>query len=448
MLLTKGFNAECKRTIIFIAILPYILYTIRVIIILQVSAMVKEVEELIKIVGKGNLLETLFIFLGGFQHADLDLSMDCRNHIGLSAFIKKQDEQLDYYFNLKFSLQGLFLIYAQAYNILSKNNNLNTEDVIDKIYDIIKESELNGDINEVVDGRKLDLLNILANPKREPIFKTEEDFENKVLTDVKKLLNEKSDKKFFFNKFVIDCYYSIHQDIKVDKDVALLFSLLYSLSGSYKEPLSPDKIVKREVLEICENQLIESYIMFLAGKLHMIGLSSRDGTIKYTINHENVDRQEKELKMDGLIYPINTKNTLEQLLKNQNSDEFEQLVTSPKNIYYSVPQEENKCRPNFIVSKKKEKDHKNTVCKLILGMFVLSVGLYVADYFLMEQKLLNSIKNVLPQDNLTNLIVGAVLTIVIVYALFQLSQKLPLSTVNGMTNENLNSSMQNKLRTT
>ncbi|MDR0773345.1 MAG: hypothetical protein LBE46_03420 [Wolbachia pipientis] len=439
MLLTKGFNAECKRTIIFIAILPCILYTIRVIIILQVSAMIKEIEELIKIVGKGNLLETLFIFLGSFQHADLDRSMDHRNHFGLSAFIKKEGEPLDEYFNLKFSLQGLFLIYAQAYKILSENNNLNTKDVIDKIYEVIKGSELNRDINEVVDGRKLDLLNILANPKREPIFKTEEDFENKVLIGLRKLLSEgntlnKYDREFALNKCVISSCYSIH-DIKTDKDIALFFSL----GGHYKELSSFNKTVKREVLEICENQLIESYIMFLAGKLHMIGLSSRDGTIKYTINHENVDRQEKELQMDGLIYPINTKNTLEQLLKNQNSNEFEQLVTSPKNIYYSVPQEENKCRPNFIVSKKKEKDHKNTVCKLILGMFVLSVGLYVADYFLMEQKLLNSIKNVLPQDTLTNLIVGAVLTIVIVYALFQLSQKPPLSTVNGMTNENLES---------
>jgi hypothetical protein len=393
--------------------------------------MVKEVEELIKIVGKGNLLETLFISLGSFQHVDLGRSMDRRNHIGLSAFIQKQDEQLDYYFNLKFSLQGLFLIYAQAYKILSENNELSTEDVINRIYKVVEESGLNQDINEVLNERKLDLLNILANPKRDPIFKTEEDFENKVLTDVKKLLNEKSDKKFFFNKFVIDCYYSIHQDIKVDKDVALLFSLLYSLSGSYKEPLSPDKIVKREVLEIDENQLIAHYTMFLASKLHMIGLLSRD---KYTIEHENVGRQEKGLKMDGLIYSINTKNTLEQLLKNQNSDEFEQLVTSPKNIYYSMPQEENKCRPNFIVSKK---NHKNTVCKLILGMFVLSVGLYVADYFLMEQKLLNSIKNVLPQDNLTNLIIGAVLTIVIVYALFQLSQKPPLSTVDDVQNKKL-----------
>lgn len=402
--------------------------------------MVKEVEELIKIVGKGNLLETLFIFLGGFQHADLDRSMDHRNHFGFSEFIRKENELLDKYFNLKFSLQGLFLIYAQAYEILSKNNNLSTQDIIDEIHNVIKRSALGKDINEVVDGRKLDLLNILANPKREPIFKTEEDFENKVLTDVKKLLNEKSDKKFFFNKFVIDCYYSIH-NIKVDKDVALFLSL----GSRYKELSPSNKTVRREVLEICENQLIESYIVFLANKLHMIGLSSRDGIIKYTINHENVDRQEKALKMDGLIYPINTKNTLEQLLKNQNSDEFEQLITSPENIYYSVLPEENEYRPDLIVSKK---NHKNTVCKLILGMLILSVGLYVADYFFMEQKLFNSIKNVLPQDNLTNLIVGAVLTIVIVYALFQLSQKPPLSTVNEMTNENLGQPVQNKFRIT
>ncbi|OAM01698.1 MAG: hypothetical protein TV42_01415 [Wolbachia endosymbiont of Dactylopius coccus] len=406
--------------------------------------MVKEVEELIKIVGKGNLLEALFIFLGSFQHANLDCCMDHRNHIGLSAFIQKQDEQLDYYFNLKFSLQGLFLIYAQAYRILSENNNLNTKDVIDEIYKVIKESKLGKkesklgkDVNEVVDGRKLDLLNILANPKREPIFKTEEDFEDKVLIDVRRLLSEenilnnKYDREFALNKCIIDFYYSIHQDIKVDKDVALLLSL-----GSHYKELSPsNKTVRREVLEICENQLIESYIMLLAARLHhSIELSSRDGTIKYTINHENVDRQEKEFKIDGLIYPINTKNTLEQLLKNQNSDEFEQLVTSPKNIYYSVPQEENKCRPNFILSKK---NHKNTVCKLILGMFVLSVGLYVADYFLMEQKLFNSMKNILPQ---TNLIIAAVLTIVVVYALFQLlksPQEPPLSTVNDVQNKKL-----------
>ncbi|WP_265036429.1 WD1261 family protein [Wolbachia endosymbiont (group A) of Anomoia purmunda] len=404
--------------------------------------MVKEVEELIKIVGKGNLLETLFIFLGGFQHADLDRFMDHRNHIGLSAFIQKQDEQLDYYFNLKFSLQGLFLIYALAYRILSENNNLNTKDIIDEIYKVIKESKLGKDINEVVDGKKLDLLNILANPKREPIFKTEEDFENKVLTDVKKLLNEKSDRKFSFNKFVIGCYYSIHQDIKVDKDVALLFSLLSSFSGSYKEPLSSDKIVKREVLELDKSQLIA----LLAKMLTCIDLSSENRSTKYTLNLEKIGSLNRTFNtladQNNQDFPTfkSIGSTLKQLLKNQSSDEFEQLVTSPDNIYYSVPQEENECRPNLIISKKKEKDHKNIICKLILGIFVLSIGLYVADYFLMEQKLFNSIKNVLPQDNLTNLIVATVLTIVIVYALFQLlksPQEPPLSTVNETTNENL-----------
>ncbi|NEV49863.1 hypothetical protein EUZ93_05350 [Wolbachia pipientis] len=411
--------------------------------------MVKEIEELIKIVGKGNLLEAAFIYLGSFQHADLQRHMDHRNHNGLSEFInKKEQEPLDKYFNLKFSLQGLFLIYAQAYNVLIENAQLNTQEVIDTIYAAI-ESEKTSTVYNVLgnlpreivdqaglteDQKKLKLLNILANPKGEALFNNNNDFEKQVLNNVKKLLRinyaNEFDKEFSLCKEVINHYYSIH-NIKVDKDVALLFFM-----GSDYEKLSPsNKTVKREVLEICKNQLIGSYIIFLANKLGKIRLSSRDGTIKYTIDHEDVDQQKALLKgYDDLIYPINIKNTLEQLLKNQSSDEFEQLVTSPENIYYSVQQEENECRPSFAIGKK---NHKNTFCKLALGMFVLSVGLYVADYFFMEQKLLNSIKNVLPQDNLTNLIVGAVLTIVIVYALFQLSQKPPLSTVNKMTNENL-----------
>lgn len=423
--------------------------------------MVKEVEELIKIVGKGNLLEALFIFLGGFQHANLTGKIDYRNHIGLSSFVRKKEESLDKYLNLKFSLQGSFLIYTQAYKILSGSNNLSTQDIIDEIYKVIKESELGKDIHEIVGGRKLDLLNVLANPKRESIFKTAEDFENKVLADVRKLLSEentflftiqrifsgsinKYDREFALNKCITDFYYSIH-NIKVDKDVALLFSI----GSDYKKLSSSNKTVRREVLEICENQLIESYITFLAARLHhSIELSSRDGTIEYTIDHEDVDRQERALKMDGLIYPKNTKNTLEQLLKNQNSDEFEQLVTSPKNIYYSVPQEENECRPNFILSKQ---NHKNTFCKLILGMFVLSVGLYVADYFLMEQKLFNPIKGVLPQDNFANLVIAAVLTIVIVYVLFQLlksPQEPPHSAVDDVRKKKLEPLHANKLRTT
>ncbi|WP_341808047.1 hypothetical protein [Wolbachia endosymbiont (group E) of Neria commutata] len=53
----------------------------------------------------------------------------------------------------------------------------------------------------------------------------------------------------------------------------------------------------------------------------------------------------------------------------------------------------------------------------------------------MEQKLLEPIKSVLPQDNFAKLAIAAVLTIIIVYAMFQLfkpQQDPPLSTVNGI----------------
>ncbi|WP_265041830.1 hypothetical protein [Wolbachia endosymbiont (group B) of Melanostoma mellinum] len=73
-------------------------------------------------------------------------------------------------------------------------------------------------------------------------------------------------------------------------------------------------------------------------------------------------------------------------------------------------------------------------------MFILSIGLYTADYFFMEQKLFNSITNILPQNNLINFIVAAVLTIVIVYALSQLlkpPQEPPLSTVDDVRKKKL-----------
>ncbi len=261
--------------------------------------MIKEIEELIKIVGKGNLLETLFIFLGSFQHADLDRFMDHRNHFGLSEFIRKKEEPLDKYFNLKFSLQGLFLIYAQAYKILSENNNLNTKDVIDKIYEVIKGSELNEYINEVVDGRKLDLLNILANPKREPIFKTEKDFESKVLIGVRKVLDEettlnKYDREFALNKCVISSYYSIHQDIKVDKDVVLLFSILvdyHKLSEHHKES------IKKENLPIIDNVVFLTYITNLAGLLQSINLKDQNRATKYTLNREKIGSLNRTFNM-------------------------------------------------------------------------------------------------------------------------------------------------------
>ncbi|WP_264336380.1 MULTISPECIES: WD1261 family protein [unclassified Wolbachia] len=401
--------------------------------------MVKEVEELIKIVGKGNLLEALFIFLGGFQHANLTGKIDHRNHIGLSSFVRKKEESLDKYFNLQFSLQGLFLIYTQAYKILSGSNNLSTQDIIDEIYKVIKESELGKDIHEVVDGRKLDLLNVLANPKRESIFKAVEDFENKVLIDVRKLLSEENalneyDREFTLSKCIIDFYYSIHQDIKVERDVVVLFSIFghyHKLSEHHKES------IKKESLSIIDNVVVSRYIMALIGLLQSINLKDQNRATKYTLDCEKIGSLNRTFNIlssagynnQGFLCLKRAGPTLKQLLKEQNSNKFEERIIN--NTHYSAPQEENKCRPNFILSKK---NHKNTVCKLILGMFVLSVGLYVADYFLMEQKLFNPIKGVLPQDNFANLVIAAVLTIVIVYVLFQLlksPQEPPHSAVNG-----------------
>jgi hypothetical protein len=93
-----------------------------------------------------------------------------------------------------------------------------------------------------------------------------------------------------------------------------------------------------------------------------------------------------------------------------------------------------------ILAKNKEAKYKNIACKIILGTIALSLGVCVVDYFFMEQKLLQPVKDILPQDNFTKLAIAAVLTIITVYAVFQLfkSQKeppaLPSSTINGIAN--------------
>ncbi|UIP92368.1 hypothetical protein JSQ73_004145 [Wolbachia endosymbiont of Anopheles demeilloni] len=418
--------------------------------------MVKEVEELIKIVDKGNLLEAAFIRLGSFQHADLHHCMDCRNHIGLSEFInKKEQEPLDKYFNLKFSLQGLFLIYVKAYTILAKNAQFNTQEVIDKIYAAVESKkiptlcdtskkllrEIVDQVGLTEDQKKLKLFNILANPKGEALFNNNDDFEKQVLNNVKKLLKisyaNEFDKEFSLCKEVINHYYSIH-NIKVDKDIALLFSSygIFSTCTENRDILPLNQYINEKAKAI-NTPLYYDYIQKLLQVLQEIELPHRNGFTKYTLNYRDISALEetftaqREQHSQDFLYPKNIKRTIEQLLKTQNSDEFEQLVTNPENVYCSIPQKENKCRPNFIVSKK---NHKNTFCKLALGMFILSVGLCVVDYFLMEQRLFNSITNILPQNNLINFIVAAVLTIVIVYALFQLlksPQEPPHSAVNG-----------------
>ncbi|WP_253302304.1 hypothetical protein [Wolbachia endosymbiont of Psylliodes chrysocephala] len=276
-------------------------------------------------------------------------------------------------------------------------------------------------------------------------MKTEKDFEDRIIKDVKDVLETSNIKDPDLYNKVIDYYYSIHQ-IKVNKNITLLFSStkmsqhLFSTGKDRTVSIDPYSYV---------------YFYVLAGMLSVIE-PGKNGLAVYGLNDFHIGSNRstfpkffyldsnrstfppyyhckcvENVCIDPLYrthYENMSYNIPKELLKNQDRFEFERIVN--RNAYCVTRQET------------KYTEHKNTVCKLILGMFILSVGLSVADYFLMEQKLFNSIKDVLPQNNLTNLIVAAVLTIIVVYALFQLlksPQESPLSTVNEMMNENLES---------
>lgn len=402
--------------------------------------MVKEIKKLERIIGSGNLLEALFIFLGSFQHCHLGHNNGIdRNFRNLSEFIEKEEEPLDNYFKLMFSLQGLFLIYIQAYKILKEDVNLSTHEVIDKVYKGANSYKL---INAKIfnqkllseDQKKLEFLNFLGSPKGKSIFTTEEDFEGKILTSIRKLLNKEQDEshiEFTLIKYVVNYYYSIHQEIKVDKDIALLFSIgsdYKKLSKSYKI------LIKKEHLPIIDNPIIIEYISYLAKLLQKINLKNIDNIIKYTFDLKDIDDfdgsisgliEDREGNNLGFLYPKNLKSILECLLEEQDSKKFEKIVTKPKNVHY-LPYK--KIDLNIFDNNNKREEYKNTVCKLILGVFILSVMLCAADYLFMGQDLLNPMKNVLPQNDIVNLVIASVLTIIIVYSLFQLlkpSQKLP-----------------------
>lgn len=402
--------------------------------------MVKEVEELIKIVGKGNLLEALFIRMGSFQHdgGRDDCSIDRRNHLGVSIFAKKsKKEPLDYYLNLKFSLQGLLLIYNKAYVLLSKDRELSVKEVIDEIYKAIKKSELKKDLGEMADDRKLDTFNTLINPRGEKVLKTEKDFEDQIIKDVKDVLETSNIKDPDLYNKVIDYYYSIHQ-IKVNKNITLLFSSTKMFQNLFSTE-------NGQIVSIDPYSCI--YFDVLAGMLSVIE-SGKNGLAVYGLNDFRIDSTRSTfpsfLFLDNnssilssyyhckcvenffidqsyrTHYENMSRNIPEELLKKPDRFEFERIVN--RNAYCATRQET------------KHMKYKNTFYKLALGMFILSVGLYTADYFFMEQKLFNSITNILPQNNLINFIVAAVLTIVIVYALFQLlksPQEPPHSAVNG-----------------
>lgn len=411
--------------------------------------MTKEVvEELIKIVGKGNLLEALFICLGSFHNPIQEGSIDTRcKSVPLYRFIKKEaNDQLDYYFYLRYSLEGLLNIYAIVFNALNRNSELSTEELIDEIYET-----MSGKGSIPITGQpfcgntlpqeqlaynqqKLKLLNNFVNPKGKTLLETEQDFENSIITNVRELLKEEDssilneyDKKFTRNKCVIDHFYSIHEDIKLDKEVMLVI-----VSSNHAQLSEENKLIAKEKLPIRENLSIFFYFTYLSDLLSKIQFSNENGFITYTLNSDSINQREKMFiecnHGKSHIYLKNQASILGQLLENQDSNKFEEIVTNPQN-YYSALQEKNGYIPH-ISNKKNHTGYKNVACMFIVGAFVLSAGFCAFDYFFREQELLQPVKNILPQNNLTNLVVVAALTILIVYALFQLLQCPPEDKMN------------------
>lgn len=279
-------------------------------------------EELKNIIGEGNLLGVLSAFDGSFQNAVWQGGeinrIDARNHLGLLEFVQENEkdenrEKLRSYFNKTLGLQGLFLIYEKAYQLLRENSERSAQEVINRIYGIVKNSKLGKDINDIMDDNdQLSLLNILANPKGTPAFSTEEEFEEKVLTHVKNLLKNKDytldkyNKECALTECVFALYLSVHKDIKIKNENLVSLSLL-SLPWH-----------------------ITSYISGLSDVLHTLPSPSAKVTVqelnksyrKYSLlNYYSVVLQKQKFV-----------EAFECLLTHNNTDGFEKILTSPENM--------------------------------------------------------------------------------------------------------------------
>jgi hypothetical protein len=281
------------------------------------------IKEFKGVIGNGNLLEVLHIFLGSFQNAvvlnrQIDY-IDHRNHLHWYAPYNADIGILSSYLNKQYSLQGLFLIYEKAYKLLKEGNDRNSKKIISQIYDIVKKSEL----KESAVGKQLklgnvetglDLLNTLANPDHngKVTFKTEQDFENNILVHVRNLLNNcaslnNDDIQSELTQYVVDTYYSIHKDIKTEKD------LMLSLCKPGKNNSSLDKLMLNYIKDLSKpfNGIILRKICETNNEIdhdvHYPGIYTKKATQKYA---------------------------LKCLLEDRDSSKFEELVTDHKNIVY------------------------------------------------------------------------------------------------------------------
>lgn len=307
----------------------------------------QQLEKLIAIFGRGNLLEAIFIFLGGFQnmisHNNSDSKyIDHRNFFHLHGFINKTETQcLDQYFKLMLSLQGLCLVYKKAYKILSHHNNLSTQEVIDEIYVLAAVNQELTKIVKMVDKEKdksIKLLNMIVNPKGESPFNSIDDFEMKVLKDIRELVSKIESTDYLngtINSKISRCLaeeeekQSYKVNISLYKALIKLYCQINSISISENLILAliltdkeaqclsdnpPNKCLA--IRDKISNEVSSAFQMLtLARFIQLINISGE----KYAFNNENIDRQSDTVKTyvkrgytiagiskDTLIYLINS----------------------------------------------------------------------------------------------------------------------------------------------
>ncbi|XGA08126.1 MAG: hypothetical protein U0X86_000290 [Wolbachia endosymbiont of Xenopsylla cheopis] len=283
----------------------------------------QQLEKLVKVFGKGNLLEAIFIFLGGFQNMiSLNNSnveyIDHRNFFHLYEFINKTKTQpLDRYFKLKLSLQGLCLIYEKAYKILNHHSNLNAQEVMDKIYTLAIVDQKLTKIVRIIEEEKdtsIRFLNMIINPKGEQPFNSIDDFEEKVLKDIRNLINEiepvnypngitkyqKEEVKQYYKtaiplyKALIEFYCQINS-INIDKDIILALIIFVKKEVKYLPDSTPYGILT--ALDAIDNNFACQLIV-LTRFIQFIGIAGED----YIFDDSKID---EELSNTKIIYAGN-----------------------------------------------------------------------------------------------------------------------------------------------
>lgn len=367
-------------------------------------------EQLIGIFGKENLLEAIFIFLGGFQNMISHNNhnpeyVDHRNFFNLYEFITKTKEQpLDQYFKLKLSLQGLCLIYEKAYKILNHHNNLNAQEVIDKIYIIAAMDQELKKVVSIVEKENdapIKLLNMIINPRGEPPFNNSDDFKKKVLKNIRSFIGEtestnhldgttnyealecsdktEKEKKQYYKtaiplyEILIELYCQINS-VKVDTNIILALIIFVKEAAKYLPDNTSSGVLT--ALDAIDNNFV-CQLIALSKPIHLIRILGED----YTFDSSEIDRVLDSIKIvcayNSFIPATISKDNLNYLISSDDEDvakKFEAKILSDVEHYDIEHKSINDKEFNNISDNEerfkdaqniKHKNFKQTICNLL-----------------------------------------------------------------------------------